>query len=283
MGLNQSATKTGKGIFRIFALSDVTNHGDNVAAAEMDVLNIHFDGEDGAVLTTVLSLDDDETCFAQPLVHVVADGVIEVDIDVVGCHGQHFLASVAEVETGFVVDVEELQVSGVEDFDGVVGTVHQFSEEARGILGELARGDVHADADQATGHALFDDDVDDLLQPDDSTIDGNHAVLELVIAVFLDGPRRKDQGALTILGMEVLDPESGILQPTFNGITEDVFDLLVDESGLESNRVCAAQDGANRFNELAVQSVQFARVALQARLGELLSQKGENREERVRR
>ena len=96
--------------------------------------------------------------------------------------------------------------------------------------------------------------------------------------MFLDGPRRKDQGALTILGMEVLDPESGILQPTFNGITEDVFDLLVDESGLESNRVCAAQDGANRFNELAVQSVQFARVALQARLGELLSQKGENRE-----
>src|SRR5277367_613219 len=268
-----------EGFRRVFALGDFTNCGDNVAASQVNVFDIDFDRKGRAVFTPMASLDDYIARVAQPLVNVVAHRVVERGIDIVGSHRQHFLAGIPKVETSFLIDIEELQRDRVKNLNSVVGTVHQFSEQAHGFLGKLARGNVHTDANQATGHALFDDDVDDLLQPYGSAIDGNHAVLEFVIAVFLDGFCREDQSALTILGMEVLDPERGILQPTLDGVTEDIFDLLVDESGLESNGVRATQDGTNRFNELAVQSVQFARVALQARLGELLSEEGKNREE----
>jgi hypothetical protein len=103
-----------------------------------------------------------------------------------------------------------------------------------------------------------------------------------VIPLFLDGGCRGGQGALAILGVEVFDPKRGISQPAFNRIAEDVFDLFVYESGSERSRVCAAQDGADRFNEIAIHGVQLPRIALQAGFGELLTQEGKNREKQAK-
>src|SRR5580693_5080284 len=152
---------------------------------------------------------------------------------------------ITKVETGLLIDIEEVQRYRVNHLNGIIGTVNQFSEQGHRFFPSLTRRDVPAHPHQFDRYTVLDDHIHNLMQPHASAVRCNHAVLKLVVPLFLYGLFREGHGALAILRMEVLDPKRRVFQPTCNWISEDLFHVFVYESSPESTRLCPPHYGSN--------------------------------------
>ena len=92
-------------------------------------------------------------------------------------------------------------------------------------------------------------DRDNVAQPHDVAIGGDHAVLKLMIPPVSHRIRAELAAPLHVVRMRVTAPEVRLVDPLANGIPEDRFGVAADEEESERLGIGFPDNRAERFDE----------------------------------
>jgi hypothetical protein len=137
---------------------------------------------------------------------------------------------------------------------GAADLVHALQEPKVSLplpLCALALGDVHHDTAQLGRPILFDDDVYDVTQPDRPPIGGDHAILDIVLAVRRGRFTAARDGSVVIVGVNVARPKTRC-QPLLQRIAQQPFGLFAHEPKVKRSGVGFPDDPADVGDELLV-------------------------------
>jgi hypothetical protein len=120
-------------------------------------------------------------------------------------------------------------------------------------------GDVHHDAAKSIEAAVVEHHGDDVPEPDGPSVGGHHPVLEIVVAPLPRGLGAELHHPVTVVGMDVRRPETG-LQPLRARIAEQPLGLLTDE-GEDERRGVAFPDDSPKVATMPSYCARLATVA----------------------
>src|SRR5580704_6621678 len=118
-----------KPCLRLLALAEVAGDGNNVIPLKLDPSHTDFHREGGPVLSPVERLHHDESRFPQLVSNLCSRRIGNRRINIENSQRQQFLAAVAELRAGFLIDVEKAKRLRIDNFYGIVAMVHQRSEQ----------------------------------------------------------------------------------------------------------------------------------------------------------
>ena len=97
------------------------------------------------------------------------------------------------------------------------------------VFGTLTFGNVNHNSAQPCRSPILNDHGNEIANPHNRSIGGNHAVLKIVAAFLARRPHAELHRPVAIFGVKVVLPELRFAQPMFRWVSQDAFRLRADE------------------------------------------------------
>ena len=160
--------------------------------------------------------------------------------------------------------------------NGIRRLAHHLRQSHPFLLGRFAFCHIHHDADKTHRTPILNQHTGDIMQPDGAAVSRNHPVVKVVILPLIQHRLTEGGRPLTILRMQMIDPEIITNHPFGYRVTKQFFCFGADKTETVSLGIRSKQDRIARLYQHTVLSLLIPQAYLKLFLPRDVRHSGEN-------